>query len=57
MHGCGFVNIPSKEGLHILKSETWKPALEPRSKVSEFFLGGLIRPKNLQEIAVSSHLN
>lgn len=57
MHGCGFVNLPSKEGSFELKSQTWKPSLTPSSKLSEFFLGGLIRPKNLEDISFSWHLN
>lgn len=57
MHGCGFVNIPSKEGTHIIKTDTWRPNLDNKSQVSEFFLGGLIRPKEIEDISRSHDIS
>ena len=51
MHGCGFVTIPYYPGSHIIEIETWKPTIDLRTRISEFFLGGLIRAKNIEEIS------
>ena len=51
MQGCGFLQIPNTPGTHIVETQTWKPSLDYRTRVFEFFLGGLIRPKRLDDIA------
>lgn len=53
MHGCGFTKIPNTEGTHTIHVPTWKPMLDIKTKVSEFFLGGMIKPKNVEEISKS----
>jgi hypothetical protein len=57
MHGCGFTKIPSTPGLHMLEVETWKPTVDLQTRISEFYLGGLIKPKNIEEISKSEKLN
>ena len=31
--GCGFVQIPSQPGTHMIETQTWKPNLSYRTKV------------------------
>lgn len=57
MHGCGFVKIPSSPGYYELEIDTWKPNVDLKSKISEFFLGGLINIKNIEDISKSEKLN
>jgi hypothetical protein len=54
--GCGFVQIPSTPGTHLIETQTWKPNLPYRTKVFEFFMGGLTRPKNIEMISKSEDL-
>lgn len=51
MHGCGFINIPAFPGTHVIETQTWKPTIDLKTRISEFFLGGLIRAKNIEEIS------
>lgn len=53
MHGCGFVVLPSKAGYHQLSVETWRPVADLKTKISEFFLGGLIKVKDIEDISKS----
>lgn len=39
-----------------MESQTWKPNLNYRTKVFEFFLGGLTRPKDIELISKSQDL-
>jgi hypothetical protein len=50
------VQIPSHPGTHVIETQTWKPNLSYRTKVFEFFLGGLTRPKNIELISKSEDL-
>lgn len=47
MHGCGFIKIPKTPGHYVLSTETWKPYIDQRTRVLEYYLGGIIKPKNL----------
>lgn len=57
IHGCGYAKIPNDPGYYEIKVETWKPHLDTKSKISEFFLGGLIKTKNLEDISKSEQPN
>ena len=37
----------------MLEVETWKPTVDLQTRISEFYLGGLIKPKNIEEISKS----
>lgn len=51
MHGCGFVKVPKTPGYHLLTTDTWKPYIDQKTKVIEYFLGGILKTKNLEEIS------
>lgn len=48
MVGCGYVQIPIIPGTYETTVGTWKPLAGLNSKVSEFFLGGSSKVKNIQ---------
>lgn len=47
MHGCGFIKVPKTPGYYTLLAETWKPIVDHKTRVLEYFLGGIIKTKNL----------
>jgi hypothetical protein len=57
IEGYGFLQIPSEEGFHTLKAQTWKPRGNMRSEIHSFFLGGSIKILQLEDIISSYHLD
>lgn len=57
IEGYGFLEVPSSEGFHVLKVQTWKPRGNLFAEIHSFFLGGSIRILDLEELVKSYHVD
>jgi hypothetical protein len=49
--GCGFVEVPRQMGTHDILCKTWRPFGGLYSRMSEFFIGGSTKVKNLSQLS------
>ena len=57
IEGYGFLEIPSEEGHHTIKVQTWWPRGNLFAEIHSFFLGGSIKILRIDEIIKSYHLD